>query len=366
MPKPTVFLSYSHKDEDWKVKLRSHLKVLENVGTFVVWDDRKIDAGDTWYDEIRAAMDSADAAVCLISSDYLASDFCVKEEIPYLLKRRGEKGMLMLPVLLRPCPWKYVPWLKAIQMLPRDGKAVTVDFAASWDVAFDQVAESIAEWAQTSGAQEPERSPSRGAAEPEAPAVYRSLPMAPSSTPPPGAWDLEVLGGPPPPDSSPGPRVNSAAVDLFGRDAELSWLDDLWEEGTVRVVSITGPAGIGKTALINTWCAKTEREHGEEACSIRIFDNAGSEPAVAALLAELTQHRNRELLLLASRKPLAELDRLPQELVARRELGPLSPSAGRALLRVGGVHGTDAELEEISRQLGGLPAALVRRVGGIL
>src|SRR3954447_11871646 len=118
MPKPSVFLSYSHKDEDWKIHLRSHLKVLEQVVTFVVWDDRKIDAGETWYDEIRAAMDDAKVAVCLISADYLASDFCVKEEIPYLLKRRSEQGMRLVPVLLRPCPWKFVPWLKKIQMRP--------------------------------------------------------------------------------------------------------------------------------------------------------------------------------------------------------------------------------------------------------
>ncbi len=338
MSKPTVFLSYSHKDEDWKTKLRSHLKVLENVGTFVVWDDRKIDAGDTWYDEIRAAMDGADAAVCLISSDYLASDFCVKEEIPYLLKRRGEKGMLMVPVLLRPCAWKYVPWLKAIQMLPRDGKAVTVDFATTWDVAFDQVAESIAEWAQANGSQEAERSPVRELPELETATIYRSFPMQA-----PGPFDLEVANLP------------GTGIDLFGRDAELKWLDELWEKGTVRVVSLTGPAGIGKSALANTWAERTRQEKGGPSRPIRVWDNSGPQPSGEELLA------GRGFCLLTSREPLAELDRLPRDLVARKELGPLSPSAGRALLRVGGVHGTDAELEEISRQLGGIPLALVLR-----
>ncbi len=39
LPPPTVFISYSHKDEIWK--------------------DRDIDAGATWYDEIKNAMEHA-------------------------------------------------------------------------------------------------------------------------------------------------------------------------------------------------------------------------------------------------------------------------------------------------------------------
>ena len=103
MTKPTVFISYSHKDEHWKDRLRPHLGVLEQVGRITIWDDRQIDAGATWYDEIKQVMDQAAVAVCLISADYLASDFCVKEEIPYLLERRERDGMALILVLLRPC-----------------------------------------------------------------------------------------------------------------------------------------------------------------------------------------------------------------------------------------------------------------------
>jgi hypothetical protein len=35
---PSVFLSYSHKDEDWKKRLRTHLAVLEAEGLLDVWD----------------------------------------------------------------------------------------------------------------------------------------------------------------------------------------------------------------------------------------------------------------------------------------------------------------------------------------
>src|SRR6185369_5205796 len=286
----------------------------------------------------------------------LTSDFCKKEEIPYLLKRRTEQGMRLLPVLLRPCPWKLVSWLKPIQILPDDTRPIASLSSAKREQVFAGIATSIGELLAQPAVQEQPvfESVRRRIPVPERAAINRPFSISPS-----GSLDLDVSSLLP--GSGEVTRFAGAGIDLFGRDDELSWLDELWETGTVRVVSVTGPIGIGKTALVNTWCARTEQEHGEEACWIRIVDNAGSQPAVAALLAEVTQHKSRELLLLASREPLAELDRLPQELVARKELGPLSPSAGRALLRVAGVRGTDAELEEISRSLGGLPAALVRR-----
>ena len=57
--KPTVFISYSHKDEKWKDLLRSHLGVLEQTDRITVWDDRQIDGGAEWYPEIVAAMERA-------------------------------------------------------------------------------------------------------------------------------------------------------------------------------------------------------------------------------------------------------------------------------------------------------------------
>ena len=121
MGKPTVFISYSHKDREWEGRLRPHLGLLERAGRITLWDDRRIDAGDTWYNEIEEAMANAAVSVCLISADYLDSKFCVNEEIPYLLRRRERDGMTLIPVLLRPCFWEAIDWLKPIQMLPGDG-----------------------------------------------------------------------------------------------------------------------------------------------------------------------------------------------------------------------------------------------------
>lgn len=51
MTLPTVFISYSHKDEEWKDRLVTHLSVLERAGLLDVWDDRRIEAGADWYAE---------------------------------------------------------------------------------------------------------------------------------------------------------------------------------------------------------------------------------------------------------------------------------------------------------------------------
>src|SRR5438045_2410102 len=114
MPAPTVFVSYSHQDEKWKDKLLPFLKALEQAGvTMVAWQDRQIDAGAEWHPAIKQAMADAAAAVLLISADYLASGFCIKEEVPYLLELQEKAGMLLIPVLIRPCPWKAHRWLAA-------------------------------------------------------------------------------------------------------------------------------------------------------------------------------------------------------------------------------------------------------------
>ncbi|HVG09871.1 MAG TPA: toll/interleukin-1 receptor domain-containing protein [Thermoanaerobaculia bacterium] len=91
--RPTVFLSYSHQDEDWKDRVATALKALELQNELEVWDDRRITAGDGWFAEIEQAINRAAVAVLLISSDFLASGFIRGTEVPHLLKRHQEEGL---------------------------------------------------------------------------------------------------------------------------------------------------------------------------------------------------------------------------------------------------------------------------------
>jgi tetratricopeptide (TPR) repeat protein len=50
-------------------------------------------------------------------------------------------------------------------------------------------------------------------------------------------------------------RLPSTGSKLFGRDAELAWLDSCWTEGT-SVATVVAWGGVGKSALVNEWLAR--------------------------------------------------------------------------------------------------------------
>jgi len=68
-----VFFSYSHKDEELRDKLATHLSNLEWQNVISSWHDRKLVAGMEWDDEIKSQLDSADIILLLISPDFIAS-----------------------------------------------------------------------------------------------------------------------------------------------------------------------------------------------------------------------------------------------------------------------------------------------------
>jgi hypothetical protein len=118
---PLVFVSYSHKDKEWKNLLESHLKVLEQYYHMETWDDEQIPTGKDFKYEIIEAIESADAAILLISADFLSSDFIRHQEIPRILNNKAD----VFPILLRPCAWDLVEWLSQKQIRLAEGKALS-------------------------------------------------------------------------------------------------------------------------------------------------------------------------------------------------------------------------------------------------
>lgn len=102
--KHSIFISYSHEDNQWLTKVLKNLKPLQRYYDNVdSWSDKKIMASDVWKDEIDKALKNATIAILLISSDFEASDFITNEELQPLLDKAQADGTKIMPLIVRPC-----------------------------------------------------------------------------------------------------------------------------------------------------------------------------------------------------------------------------------------------------------------------
>lgn len=135
-----VFFSYCHKDEDLRNELEKHLSILKRQNIIESWHDRRIDAGSNFEQSISHELENANVILLLISSDFLASDYCYDIEMKRAMQRHEANQAKVIPVILRPCNWHKAPFGK-LMATPTDGKPVTKH--ADIDEAFLDVINAI-------------------------------------------------------------------------------------------------------------------------------------------------------------------------------------------------------------------------------
>ena len=120
-----VFIAYSHRDESLREDLVKQLSVLEQQGAIEIWYDRKISAGSDWNLDIAAKLDSARVILLLVSSEFLASEYCNNVEMKRAFERHAANEASVVPIVARPCLWTANAKLGQLLALPKDGKAIT-------------------------------------------------------------------------------------------------------------------------------------------------------------------------------------------------------------------------------------------------
>ena len=135
-----IFFSYAHKDESFKSDLVDHLAVLRRKGVISAWHDRNIDADDEWEKEISENLEKAHIILLLVSTSFLASNYCWSIEMDRAMARHASGEARVIPMILKPCDWKDAPFAK-LQALPKDAKPIV-----SWsnaDEAYLNVVDGI-------------------------------------------------------------------------------------------------------------------------------------------------------------------------------------------------------------------------------
>ncbi|HEV2863971.1 MAG TPA: toll/interleukin-1 receptor domain-containing protein [Pyrinomonadaceae bacterium] len=207
-PPLEVFYSYAHEDEKLLKRLNAHLALLKQEGLIKGWHDREIKPGAEWADEISDHLDSAHVILLLVSPDFMASEYCSGVEMKRALERHERREALVIPVILRPVEWQGGPLAK-LQALPAEAKPVV-----KWknrDDAFLSVAQGLR-------------------------TVIKDFhPAPPAVTEPPPV--------PRPPTFGFVARHDAQGRDIVGR------LKEELAPGQNRLVTLSGPGGIGKTTL---------------------------------------------------------------------------------------------------------------------
>ena len=387
MEKPTVFISYSHKDAVWMKRLETHLKVLQYEKHFDLWVDEQIKGGDEWFHKIKEAIQKTNIAILMISANSLTSEFILHEEVPAFLEKRKLEGLRIYPVIVKDCAWRRIKWLSQFNVRPKDGEPLSEGNKNDQEKKLSAIAEEIDDLVHFVPADDN---------------IVYSLPPSKISL----------------------AKLPSTTANLFGRDNELKTLDDAWNKTNIHILNLVAFGGVGKTALVNTWLQTMREAHfrgaeyvygwsfysqgtsedrqvsadafiaetlawfgdphpdsgspwqkGERLAdyikkkkTILILDGLEplqyphqqgkiKDPGLQSLLGELA-YKNPGLCIITTRFAINDLHGFSNSTAPHIQLEKLSPNAGSQLLQSLKVTGTEEELRKATDEFGGHALAL--------
>jgi len=217
-----LFISYAHADSAFVDRLEADL----HQQGFDPWVDRqRLKGGQRWRRALQDAVKRAQVLLIVLSPDAVASEN-VQIEYDYML----ELGKLVIPLYYRQCE---VPMeLRAIQW---------IDFRHSYEQGLAALLDVLH--------RQQEQVAASSSSPPDAARLPESRPAAPATT------EAEVspsqVGQQPEIPAKPEPmwKVPSTFTSFVGREQEVAEIGALLKQLEMRLVTLLGPGGIGKTRL---------------------------------------------------------------------------------------------------------------------
>ena len=95
-----MFVSYSHSDYAWLERLRAVLKFNHADDHAHAWNDQQMKIGDKWDKEIKSKLETMEIFVCLVTFDFLTSDYVREVEIPRAEDRHKNGEIEIVPIVI--------------------------------------------------------------------------------------------------------------------------------------------------------------------------------------------------------------------------------------------------------------------------
>jgi hypothetical protein len=118
-----VFCCYARKDQEYLREIKKYLMSLQRENLIEIRADIDITPGKEWEREINRHLEKAQIVLLLVSSDFIASNYCYEKEMQQALARHEQGTARVVPVIVRPCDWGNLP-ISKLQALPDNAKPI--------------------------------------------------------------------------------------------------------------------------------------------------------------------------------------------------------------------------------------------------
>ncbi len=146
-----VFISYSHNNASYMMKLRTHLASLRYSNLIKDWVDSEIRPGDKWEETIIANLSKVDIFIILLSADLIASRYSMDIELKKALDLNKFRNVRIIPIYIQPFDIEGFPMVSGqnlldFEILPKRGeKLLPVSLWPDQDEAFQKITQRIRE-----------------------------------------------------------------------------------------------------------------------------------------------------------------------------------------------------------------------------
>jgi hypothetical protein len=236
-PKPVIFISYSHKDHKWLEFVQGHLQVAVTNGHFEAWDDRRVEGGADWAEEINAALGKCAAFILLVSRNSLVSKFILKKEVKAALSAHAKRGVKIYLIIVEAVEIDAVPWLKKMNIRPRDAKALELYTPrARREKVMAELAREIRDIVKKNVSPTPSNKTVPSKVPPPS-----DVPTPPTTSNVPAPLNVPIVSNIP----------ISVPLHFLGRDEALQAIEEALavREGRVAITTLHGLRGVGKSTL---------------------------------------------------------------------------------------------------------------------